>query len=64
MPSSMAARSGRSNTSRISMRRSGVSVPSMWSCSANEKWIGMGWALVPTSSSTLWLARSRRNCSA
>jgi hypothetical protein len=59
MPSSMAARSGRSNTSRISMRRSGVSVPSTWSCSANEKWMGMGWLLVPTSSSTPWLLQQQ-----
>ena len=63
MPSSMAARSGRSNRSRISMRRSGGMVPSMWSFSAKEKCTGMGCVLVPTSSSTPWFCLSSRNWS-
>jgi hypothetical protein len=55
MPSSMAARSGRSNRSRISSRRSALMLPSMWSCSAKLKCTGMGCVLVPTSSDTVVL---------
>jgi hypothetical protein len=40
-------------------RRSALSVPSTWSCSANEKCTGMGCVLVPTSSSTPWLLQQQ-----
>ena len=31
----------------------------MWSCSANEKWTGIGCALVPTSSETPWFSQQQ-----
>ena len=47
MPSSIAARSGRSNKSRISSRRSALSEPSRWSVSASEKCTGIGFGRRP-----------------
>ena len=34
-------------------------LPSMWSCSANEKCTGIGCVLVPTSSSTPWFSQQQ-----
>ena len=49
-------------SSRIRAWRSGLRLPSMCSSSAHEKWMGIGWLLVPTCRLTSWFLSSSASC--